>query len=124
MKILVTGGAGFIGSNFIRYWLEKHPQDSLINLDKLTYAGNLENLEPVAAEFVGTNIKVKLLTILKSAKSKCEIMLATGIISRQEKPAKPVKQPKMRSPEYYISKIRKDLQTVIAEFDALETMLK
>ncbi len=43
-KILVTGGAGFIGSNFIRYWLNKYPQDSIVNLDKLTYAGNLENL--------------------------------------------------------------------------------
>jgi dTDP-glucose 4,6-dehydratase len=44
MKILVTGGAGFIGSNFIHYWLKNHPQDSIVNLDKLTYAGNLESL--------------------------------------------------------------------------------
>ncbi len=43
-KILVTGGAGFIGSNFIRYWLNKYPNDSIVNLDVLTYAGNLENL--------------------------------------------------------------------------------
>lgn len=43
-KLLVTGGAGFIGSNFIRYWLTKHRQDSIVNLDKLTYAGHLENL--------------------------------------------------------------------------------
>lgn len=41
MKLLVTGGAGFIGSNFIRYWLKKHPEDKIINLDKLTYAGHL-----------------------------------------------------------------------------------
>ena len=47
MKILVTGGAGFIGSNFILYWLKNHPQDSVVNLDKLTYAGNLENLRSV-----------------------------------------------------------------------------
>ena len=47
MKLLVTGGAGFIGSNFIIYWLKNHPQDSVINLDKLTYAGNLENLKSV-----------------------------------------------------------------------------
>jgi len=46
-KILVTGGAGFIGSNFIRYMLETHPEYSIVNLDKLTYAGNLENLEDV-----------------------------------------------------------------------------
>jgi dTDP-glucose 4,6-dehydratase len=44
MKILVTGGAGFIGSNFILYWLRYHPEDKIINLDKLTYAGNFENL--------------------------------------------------------------------------------
>lgn len=47
MKILVTGGAGFIGSNFILYWLKKYPQDKIVNLDKLTYAGNLENLKSV-----------------------------------------------------------------------------
>ncbi len=47
MKILVTGGAGFIGSNFIHYWLENHPDDEIINFDKLTYAGNLENLRAV-----------------------------------------------------------------------------
>jgi dTDP-glucose 4,6-dehydratase len=44
MKILITGGAGFIGSNFIKYWLNKYPKDKIINLDKLTYAGNLQNL--------------------------------------------------------------------------------
>jgi dTDP-glucose 4,6-dehydratase len=44
MKLLVTGGAGFIGSNFIRYWLRQHPDDHITNLDKLTYAGNAENL--------------------------------------------------------------------------------
>ncbi len=43
-KLLVTGGAGFIGSNFIHYILLKYPQDTIVNLDKLTYCGNLENL--------------------------------------------------------------------------------
>jgi dTDP-glucose 4,6-dehydratase len=47
MKILVTGRAGFIGSDFIRYWLEKYSGDEIINLDLLTYAGNLENLAEV-----------------------------------------------------------------------------
>jgi len=47
MNILVTGGAGFIGSNFIRYWLEKHPADKIVNLDALTYAGNPENLKDI-----------------------------------------------------------------------------
>lgn len=44
MKLLVTGGAGFIGANFIHYWVQNHPNDIIINFDKLTYAGNLENL--------------------------------------------------------------------------------
>ncbi|MBI2551602.1 dTDP-glucose 4,6-dehydratase [Candidatus Uhrbacteria bacterium] len=44
MKLLVTGGCGFIGSNFIRYWLSHHPDDHVTNLDALTYAGNPENL--------------------------------------------------------------------------------
>ena len=47
MRLLVTGGAGFIGSSFIRYSLARHPADSIVNLDKLTYAGNLENLADV-----------------------------------------------------------------------------
>ena len=47
MKLLVTGGAGFIGSHFVLYWMKNHPEDSLVNLDKLTYAGNLENLREV-----------------------------------------------------------------------------
>ncbi|MDO4563056.1 MAG: dTDP-glucose 4,6-dehydratase [Clostridia bacterium] len=45
MKILVTGGAGFIGANFVYYMLEKHPEDDIVCLDALTYAGNLETLE-------------------------------------------------------------------------------
>jgi dTDP-glucose 4,6-dehydratase len=44
LKLLVTGGAGFIGSNFVRYILERYPDCRVLNLDKLTYAGNLENL--------------------------------------------------------------------------------
>lgn len=47
MKLLITGGAGFIGSNFIHYWFKNYPEDSIINLDALTYAGNLENLRDV-----------------------------------------------------------------------------
>ncbi len=45
MKILITGGAGFIGSNFIRHIMSEYPEHSIINLDALTYAGNLENLK-------------------------------------------------------------------------------
>jgi dTDP-glucose 4,6-dehydratase len=50
MKLLITGGAGFIGSNFIRYYLEKHPDDFIINYDKLTYAGNLDRLKDLEIE--------------------------------------------------------------------------
>ena len=48
-NVLVTGGAGFIGSNFVRYFLRTHPAVRVVNFDKLTYAGNLENLEDVAS---------------------------------------------------------------------------
>ncbi len=47
MKILVTGGAGFIGGNFIHYMLREHPEDQIVCVDCLTYAGDLETLEPV-----------------------------------------------------------------------------
>ncbi len=64
MRILVTGGMGFIGSNFIHYWFRKYPKDEIINLDKLTYAANLKNIEGVERyryEFIKgdiANIKV------------------------------------------------------------------
>jgi len=48
-RLLVTGGAGFIGSNFIHYWIRQHPDDRLVVLDSLTYAGNLANLEAATA---------------------------------------------------------------------------
>jgi dTDP-glucose 4,6-dehydratase len=47
MKLLVTGGAGFIGSHFILYWMQNHPEDKILNIDKLTYAANIVNLEGV-----------------------------------------------------------------------------
>ncbi len=47
MRLLVTGGAGFIGSNFIRYIIKKYPHYKVVNLDKLTYAGNLDNLKDI-----------------------------------------------------------------------------
>ena len=47
MKLLITGGAGFIGSNFVLYMLKNYPDYQIINVDALTYAGNLENLRSV-----------------------------------------------------------------------------
>ena len=48
MRLLVAGGAGFIGSEFVRHTIAEHPDDSVVVLDKLTYAGNLRNLDPIA----------------------------------------------------------------------------
>jgi len=47
MKLIITGGAGFIGSRLVLHWLKKHPDDKIFNLDKLTYAANLQNLQSV-----------------------------------------------------------------------------
>ena len=47
MNILITGGAGFIGSHVVRLFVNKYPQHTIINLDKLTYAGNLENIKDI-----------------------------------------------------------------------------
>ena len=50
MQVLVTGAAGFIGSNFVHYWVERHPDDHVVALDLLTYAGNRANLDGVTQE--------------------------------------------------------------------------
>ena len=47
MKVFITGGAGFVGSNFVHYVLEEHPDWEIVNLDKLTYAGNMANLRDI-----------------------------------------------------------------------------
>jgi len=57
MRLLVTGGAGFIGSNFVRYWLRRHSGDDLVVLDALTYAGNLANLSPLVEEGQATFVR-------------------------------------------------------------------
>jgi dTDP-glucose 4,6-dehydratase len=74
---MVTGGAGFIGSNFIRYWLNKYKGDSILNVDVLTYAGNLENLKEIEKDarysFSKTDIcdKEKITELVKD----CDIIV-------------------------------------------------
>lgn len=60
MKLLVTGGAGFIGSNFLLYMLNHHPDYQIINVDALTYAGNLENLKSIEGNLQHTFIKADI----------------------------------------------------------------
>lgn len=73
MKLLITGGCGFIGSNFIRYWLKKYPGDKIINLDKLTYAGHLSSTKDFSSnknyEFVRGDIRNKIIVdrVMKKA---------------------------------------------------------
>jgi len=72
MKVLITGGAGFIGSNFIHYLLELRPEWEIINFDSLTYAGNLKNLESIESEKQYSFIKGDItdLTAIKNVFSK------------------------------------------------------
>lgn len=81
---LVTGGAGFIGSNFVLYMLKKYEDIRIINLDKLTYAGNLENLKSIENDkrhiFVGTEISVCRISIILF--EKYEIDIRSSLCSR------------------------------------------
>jgi dTDP-glucose 4,6-dehydratase len=77
MKILVTGGAGFIGSNFIRYILGIAPHYTVVNYDKLTYAGNLANLEEVAKDSRHTFVKGDICDapLLETAMRSCDAVV-------------------------------------------------
>ena len=94
MKILITGGCGFIGSNFIHYFLKKHPEDSLVNLDNLSYAGNLENLRDIENNpnyhFIKGDICDK--KVVEEAMRNCEALInfaAESHVDRSIKEAKP-----------------------------------
>jgi len=94
MKILITGGCGFIGSNFIHYFFKKHPQDSLVNLDNLSYAGNLENLRDIENNpnycFIKGDICDK--KVVEEAMRNCEALInfaAESHVDRSIKEAKP-----------------------------------
>lgn len=65
MKLFVTGGAGFIGSNFVLYMLKQHPDYQIINVDALTYAGNLENLKSIEGNSNHTFVKADITDVQK-----------------------------------------------------------
>ena len=77
MKLLVTGGAGFIGANFLLYWMRKHPGDSVVNLDALTYAGNLENLASIELDTGYQFVKGDICdpAIVKQAMAGCDTVV-------------------------------------------------
>ena len=70
MRVLVTGGAGFIGSNFVRYWVEEHPGDHVVAYDALTYAGTPSNLDGLDVELVHGDV--------------CDLDLATATLEREQ----------------------------------------
>jgi dTDP-glucose 4,6-dehydratase len=70
MRLLVTGGAGFIGSNFVRYWVEQHPRDRVVVYDALTYAGTRSNVEGSIAGFVHGDV--------------CDLELALATLEREQ----------------------------------------
>lgn len=77
MKILITGGAGFIGANFIRFWLKKNPRDKLVNLDKLTYASNPDSLREIEKKSGYQFIKGDISDpeVVKKAISGCDLVV-------------------------------------------------
>ena len=79
MKILVTGGAGFIGSNFVQYMVDKYPEDEIVNLDLLTYAGNLENLKDIEDRKNYKFVKGDIADRSKDSTTTCIILASTKI---------------------------------------------
>ena len=75
MKLLITGGAGFIGSNFVHYWRKNHPDDQIVVLDKLTYAGNKANLEPHLEDITFIEGDISDETTVHSAMEGCDTVV-------------------------------------------------
>lgn len=75
MKLLVTGGAGFIGSNFVHYWYKKHPEDEIIVLDALTYAGHPESLQDIQGQFEFVKGKIQDPEVVGKAMVGCEVVV-------------------------------------------------
>ena len=71
-RVLVTGGAGFIGSNFVHHFLTQHPDEQVIVLDALTYAGNLQNLAAYAHNFHVSLSSMVIFATLRSLQKLCE----------------------------------------------------
>jgi len=75
MRYLVTGGAGFIGCNFVRHMLKEHPEDRLVVLDKLTYAGRMENLETVMDRITFVKGDICDKDVVKKAMDGCDAVV-------------------------------------------------
>jgi dTDP-glucose 4,6-dehydratase len=75
MRILVTGGAGFIGSNFVHYILKEHPATEIVVLDKLTYAGRKENLEDVSEKITFIKGDIALREDVAKAAENCDVIM-------------------------------------------------
>ena len=75
MKILVTGACGFIGSNFIHYLLDSHPEDNYTVVDKLTYAGDIHNLDDIN-EKIADNVIIGANTVVTKSFDKEGVIIA------------------------------------------------
>jgi len=96
MKILVTGGAGFIGSNFIRYILRKYPDYEVVNLDKLTYCGNLDNLKDIHDNPRYSFIKgdIQDIDVVKKAIEGCDVVINLAAESHVDR--------SIKNPNYFV----------------------